>query len=86
MPCNRKRISDALCLQSTPGAFSSAQDWKKVIREGLEIQKVSGDHVSILAAPNLPLWAEQLKTCLQREARGYPMAEPLGAHTDRQKP
>ncbi len=85
------KARDAYVPQSYPGnavifhaeesSYDPELDWKKLITGGVEIQNVSGDHLSILAEPHVRLWAEALSTCLQREATGLSDAKPLDAQT-----
>ena len=61
---------NAIIFQAEESSYDPELTWQKVITGGLEIQKVSGDHLSILAEPHVRLWAEALKTRLQSEATG----------------
>jgi thioesterase domain-containing protein len=61
---------DVLIFHAKESSYDPELSWKKVITGRLDMQNVSGDHLSILAEPNLPLWAEQLKTRLRDEQRG----------------
>jgi thioesterase domain-containing protein/acyl carrier protein len=74
------KASEAYVPQIYPGnviIFQAGEDscdaelgWQELVSGGLEIQKVSGDHLSILSEPHVRLWAEVLKTRLQSEATG----------------
>jgi thioesterase domain-containing protein/acyl carrier protein len=61
---------NVIIFHAKESSYDPELSWKKVITGRLEIQNVSGDHLSILAEPNLPLWAEQLKARLRSEQRG----------------
>ena len=54
-----------------PVAFLKSEDphdrtsgWEKLISEGLKVYLVRGDHLSMLAEPNLKSLAQTLKKCL----------------------
>ncbi|MCW6048552.1 amino acid adenylation domain-containing protein [Lyngbya sp. CCAP 1446/10] len=41
--------------------FSTLENWKELLLEGLDIYDIPGDHLSILQEPNVPLLAEKMR-------------------------
>jgi thioesterase domain-containing protein/acyl carrier protein len=40
------------------------QGWKSLMKDGLEVYEVPGDHMEIIKKENAEVWAKQLKSCL----------------------
>jgi len=48
------------------GLSDSRWGWRELAEQGMDIQRVPGDHVTILREPHLQVLAERLKDCLDR--------------------
>lgn len=46
--------------------FSTLENWKELLLEGLDIYDIPGDHLSILQEPNVPLLAEKMRVHIDR--------------------
>ena len=57
----------AIYIKSEKRSNHHRSEWSKLIPEGLETYEVANcDHMDVVKEANAPLWAEKLKTGLQR--------------------
>jgi thioesterase domain-containing protein/acyl carrier protein len=61
----RSYPGNVIIFHGAENSYDSARGWQALVSGELEIQRVSGDHLSILAEPHVRLWAEALKARLQ---------------------
>jgi thioesterase domain-containing protein/aryl carrier-like protein len=53
-------------IKSLRNAHDHLGRWTTLVTAGLEVHRVGGDHASIIKEPQLGMWAEKLKDCLDR--------------------
>jgi thioesterase domain-containing protein len=49
--------------------------WKGLMRDGLEVYEVPGDHMDVIKKSNAAAWAERLKSCIANARTPVPTVE-----------
>ena len=65
----------AASFKSMDQSSVNQEAWKGLMRDGLEVYEVPGDHMDVIKKSNAAAWAERLKSCIANARTPVPTVE-----------